>query len=80
MYSRLSFKGRPTGWRAGSGGEMEGERDVPCGEEVTYVCHVFVFHAEKVPHETTKDFAKGDEEGCCCTMLFLAWESDVEYP
>jgi len=80
MWLRLSFKGGPTGRRGGSGGEMEGERDVPCGEEVTYVCHVFVFHTEKVPHETTEDFAKGDEEGCCCTMLFLAWESDVEYP
>ena len=80
MWSRLSFERGPTGWRGGSGGEVEGERDVPCGEEVTYVCHVFVFHAEKVPYETTEYFAKGDEEGCCCTVLFLTRESNVEYP
>lgn len=57
---------------------MEREGDVPCGEKVAYVCHVFIFHPDKIPHETTEDFAKGDEEGGGCTVLLLARESDVE--
>ena len=76
----LSFEGGTAGWTGRGDGEVEGEGDFPCGEEVAYVRHVFIFHADKVPHETTEYFPEGDEERCCRAVLLLSREHNVEQP
>lgn len=41
---------------------------------------MFILHAEKIPDESTEDFAESDEEGSGSTVLLLTWHNDVEEP